>query len=140
MLKHRHVHTTHHLLLLIYSHERRKSPLLGLLGTIREGISYECLCVRTFICVYRHAHLCLCACMRLCHLVNTDLGLFGPVGFVVVFETRVDVGSALPLQIPNRDAPRSSSGVETFRSVMSLLLQPSLCTHLEVFSCTLVIC
>lgn len=32
--------------------------------------------------------------MRLCHLVDADLGLFGPVGFAVELETRVHLGSA----------------------------------------------
>lgn len=60
-----HVHTrahttTHHLLLWIYSHERPKNLLLRLLGTIRGGISYACLCVRTCVCVCVGMHICVC--------------------------------------------------------------------------------
>lgn len=62
--------------------------------------------------------MCLCACMRLCHLVNTDLGLFGPVGFVVVFETRVDVGSALPFKSPTGMPPGAAWGWKHSGSVM----------------------
>lgn len=54
--------------------------------------------------------MCLWACMRLCHLVNADLGLFGPVGFVVVFETRVGVGSALAFKSPNQAGGGGDSG------------------------------
>lgn len=87
--------------------------------------------------------------MRLYHLVSPDLGLFGPVGFVVVFETRVNVGRPHP----NPHPPPSPSSrhprcpLEQLRdgniqglTCMPLLLQPCMCAHLEVFSCTLVIC
>lgn len=92
--------------------DQRNLPL-RLLGTIREGIGYVCLCVCT--CVRRHAQMCLCASMRLCHLVNADLGLFGPVGFIVVCGTRVDVWLRPPRPVEDQDAPWSSEGMETFR-------------------------
>lgn len=123
-ITHTHTHSTHHLLLWISSHERPKNLLLGLLGTIKEGISYVCLCVCMGACVFvcgvcvfsgEVVLNCVCACMRQCRLVGTDLGLFGPVGFVVVFETRVNVSSAFPLQVNNPDVPWSNSGMETFR-------------------------
>lgn len=62
--------------------------------------------------------MCLCACMRLCHLVSADLGLFGPVGFVVVFGTRVNGGSAFSFKSPTRVPPGAAQGWKHSGAVM----------------------
>lgn len=84
--------------------------------------------------------------MRPYHLVSADLGLFGPVGFVVVFETRVNVGFPPPPP-PSPSSRHPRCPLEQLRdgniqglTCMPLLLQPCMCAHLEVFSCALVIC
>lgn len=46
---HTNIHKAYNLLLWNSSHERPKNLLPGLLGTIRAGISYMCLCVRASV-------------------------------------------------------------------------------------------
>lgn len=50
-----------------------------------------CVSGQPCVCVCVGLHTCVWVCMRLCHLVDTDLGLFGPVGFAAKLETRVDL-------------------------------------------------
>ncbi len=119
-ITHTRTHTTHHLLLWIYSHERPKNLLLGLLGTIREGISYACLCVRTCVCV------CVCVCVQACTYVfvclHETLSLSQCWPWAIwscglccgVWDT-CQCRLRLPLQVANQDAPWSNSGMETFR-------------------------
>lgn len=76
------------------------------------------MCTHVCMCVRRHAHMCLCACIRVCHLVSADLGPFGPVGFVVVFETRVNICSALAFKSPTRMPPGAVWGWKHSASVM----------------------
>lgn len=58
---HTNIHKAYNLLLWNSSHERPKNLLPGLLGTIRTGISYMCLCVRAsvFVRVTVRVRLCL---------------------------------------------------------------------------------
>lgn len=51
------------------------------------------VCVYAHVCICRHALARVCELPLHCYLVNTDLELFGPGGFIVVFETRVDACS-----------------------------------------------
>lgn len=68
-------------------------------------------CVRARACVWvRVLHTCVWVCIRLCHLADTDLGLFGPAGFAAELETRVDLGETAEALVP----PRSRSEAETF--------------------------
>lgn len=63
------------------------------------------------------------------------------MGFVVVFETRVDVSSTFLFKSPTTRPPGAAGdGNIHGLSCMSLLLESSMNSHLEVFSCTLVIC
>lgn len=44
--------------------------------------------------------------MRLCHLADTDLGLFGPVGFAAELQTRVDLSKTAKPRCPRGAARR----------------------------------
>ena len=67
--------------------------------------------------------------MRPCHLLSTDLGLFGPVGFVVVFETRVGDGSAFAFKSPTGVPPGAARGWKHSGAVMHVTSGSAPCVH-----------
>lgn len=138
-LTHTHTYTTHHLLLWISSHERPKNLLLWLLGTIRVGISYMCLCGCTCLCacVYAHVRLCLHETLSLSR--HWPWAIWSCGLCCGVPDTCQCRPSPLSHQ-PEGPLKLLTDGNIQILSCMSLLLRPSICAHLEVFSCTLVIC
>lgn len=83
------------------------------------------VCVRTSVSVFVHkqtqAHSCICELALACHLVNTDLWLFDPVGYVMVSETRADVCSP-SLHVPNKTKGWGPSCVSLLNSSWSVFV------------------